>query len=152
MNGYVNQQVSPGVNSLLERVREYAKKMAPGEYVTEDTIATQQKNLYTTIRSILTLDEPNDFSKGFLGLVELFHEFRDGALSSSYNSRGWYNIALDKTTREDFAAWLNLFVVLSMVDLRKRLVPMNFNLDTVFRNLDDIHRERAKGIVTALTR
>lgn len=145
---------NPGVSFLIAQLRSYAKRMAPGERVTEDSLVTEQTALHTTIKQILTLDDGTDFSQAFRQTIDVFREFNEGAFSPAYLERGWYNLKMSAPKRHQFAAILNLLMTLALdTPHRNRIVRTNIDLGKVFDLIEDQQkRERAKLLVEALTR
>jgi len=138
----VQDTVSLGVRSLLARIENYAQKMAPGKRLTEDQINMEQKGLYLTIQSILTQRENKDFIDAFNGTIDLFKQYGDGALSSMFVSRNHYSVKLDSNARRDFAAWVNIFIILSKPNLRHLLIKQT-DPEKAYRALPEIQMIRA---------
>ena len=134
--------VSLGVRSLLSRIESYAEKMAPGKRNTEDQINMEQKGLYLTLQAILTQKENKDFVDAFNGTVELFKRYGNDALSTMFVSRNHYSIKLDANARRDFAAWVNIFVILSKPNLRHLLIKQT-DPAKAYRSLPELQNIRA---------
>lgn len=134
--------VSLGVRSLLSRIESYAEKMAPGKRNTEDQINMEQKGLYLTLHAILTQKENKDFVDAFNGTVDLFKRYGNDALSTMFVSRNHYSVKLDANARRDFAAWVNIFVILSKPNLRHLLIKQT-DPAKAYRSLPELQSIRA---------
>lgn len=142
-------EVSLGVSSLLAQIETYCAQMAPGKRLTEDQINMQQKGLYLLLSQVLKQESYKDFTDAFLGTVELFKRYREEALSTSLVSRNHYSVRLSTEQRRDFAAWVNVFVIMANDQLRRSLIKQT-DPYKAFRALDEVQQERAVGFIKSV--
>lgn len=142
---------TPGVRSLLLEVQGYCEKMSPNKMQTEDSITHMQGILYQRMKKILELEDGTDFNRAVIGLIGLFHEYRDGALRTDLVFRGFYNVVLSTSARSAFSRWLNVFVVMGNHSLRSNLVRQ-VDLNRTFDTLSEQNRERIVNLLRAMTR
>jgi len=142
-------QVSLGVSSLLAQIENYCAQMAPGKRLTEDQINIQQKGLYLLLSQVLKQETYKDFTDAFQGTVDLFKRYRNEALSTSLVSRNHYSVKLSTEHRRDFAAWVNIFVIMANDQLRRSLIKQT-DPYKAFRALDEVQQERVVSYIKSL--
>lgn len=103
------EKAAPAVKSAFQTLETYIDTMAPNKIARPDVILTQQKLLWSALRSMAT--NGDDFSKGWRLVIRLFKEHKDGVFNAGYVFRGFEGIVMDSETIKTFQSILNLLIV-----------------------------------------
>lgn len=103
------QQAEIKFQLILDRLNDFAAKMAPNAAISETDGKAQQLALWRVIMQVLEL-EGAEFIKGFGLLLDFFAAHRDKHFSDKYIYRFFGPLAMSAGEKRNFNRLLNLFV------------------------------------------
>lgn len=103
------QQENIKFQLIIDRLQDYADKMAPNKAPGAAEGKAQQLSLWKTILMVLQL-EGTEFVKAYGTLLAFVNEHRNGALNERYYYRWFPELAISAADRRNFDRMLNLMV------------------------------------------
>lgn len=136
----LTEQQRLDLGALRSRIEDYVAKMSPGNLITEEQGAIEQKNLWFTIQTVLNRTG-QDFVIQWTELLNLIRKHskteagKPGAFHEKYSLRFFPHIALDSLERRKFQDVLVLLKHTANPTTRQ-LAIKQFNLQRLLRDFD----------------
>ena len=121
----------------IMQVEDYARKMHPTVLLTENNVLQNQRNLYTSIFNILTIENYEEFAQGMQALIKLVDiHAKNGCFAMAYINRGVYLSRMPERVSNFITVVVPLLIASSKPEARGQ-IHRRFKMEKVYEALDN---------------